>query len=93
MIEINGRDRPGLIYDLARAIGRLNLSIASAQIATSGAHAVDVFYVKDTFGLKVTSPARIKKIETELRAASPDPKVSSEPKSGTKTKKAAAWAF
>ena len=54
VVEINGRNRPGLLYDLTRALTRLRLSIMSAHIATFGERAVDVFYIKDRFGLKVT---------------------------------------
>jgi [protein-PII] uridylyltransferase len=66
VIEVNGRDRPGLLHDLTRALFDLSLSIASARIATYGERAVDVFYVKDGFGLKVVNLTKLKKIETRL---------------------------
>ncbi len=69
VIEVNARDRPGLLYDLTRAIAACNISIFSAVIATYGEHAVDVFYVKDLFGLKITSEAKRRSIETRLREA------------------------
>ena len=47
VIEVSGRDRPGLLYDLTSAISDLNLDIASAHITTFGEKAVDVFYVTD----------------------------------------------
>ena len=49
VIEVNGRDRQGLLYDLTRALSALNLQIGSAHITTFGETAVDVFYVKDVF--------------------------------------------
>ena len=55
VIEINGLDRPGLLYDVTRTISDLNLDIASAHIATFGEKAVDVFYVTDLTGKKITS--------------------------------------
>jgi [protein-PII] uridylyltransferase len=58
VIEISGLDRPGLLYDLTNTISRLNLNIASAHIATFGERAVDVFYVTDLTGAKITSPQR-----------------------------------
>jgi [protein-PII] uridylyltransferase len=58
VIEISGLDRPGLLYDLTTALGRLNLNIASAHIATFGEKAVDVFYVTDLTGTKVNHPGR-----------------------------------
>jgi [protein-PII] uridylyltransferase len=58
VLEVTGLDRPGLLYDLTTALGKLNLNIASAHIATFGEKAVDVFYVTDLTGTKVTHPGR-----------------------------------
>lgn len=58
VLEVSGLDRPGLLYDLTTAIGKLNLNIASAHIATFGEKAVDVFYVTDLTNAKVVSTAR-----------------------------------
>lgn len=69
VIEVNGRDRAGLLFDLARAFYDLNLSIASALVATYGERAVDVFYVRDLFGHKITHPAKIKAVEERLTEA------------------------
>ncbi|HMN88257.1 MAG TPA: ACT domain-containing protein, partial [Bauldia sp.] len=73
VIECSGLDRPGLLYDLTRAISDLNLNIASAHIATFGERAVDVFYVTDLVGAKVTSPARQTAIRRRLAAAFAEP--------------------
>ena len=48
----------GLLYDVTREISDLNLDIASAHIATFGEKAVDVFYVTDLTGKKITSTSR-----------------------------------
>ncbi len=53
VIEVNGRDRPSLLYDITRALKDLGLQIGSAHITTYGERAVDVFYVKDVYGLKI----------------------------------------
>lgn len=66
VIEVNGRDRPGLLHDLTRVLFSLSLSIASARITTYGERAVDVFYVKDNFGLKVLNTGRLVLIEARL---------------------------
>ena len=58
VVEVSGLDRLGLLYDLTRALSRLNLNIASAHIVTFGEKAVDTFYVSDLTGAKVTNPAR-----------------------------------
>jgi [protein-PII] uridylyltransferase len=58
VLEVSGLDRPGLLYDLTTALGKLNLNIASAHVATFGEKAVDVFYVTDLTGTKVSQPGR-----------------------------------
>lgn len=68
VLEVSGLDRPGLLYDLTTAIGKLNLNIASAHIATFGEKAVDVFYVTDLTGAKITSTARQLMIRQTLLA-------------------------
>ncbi|MDG6094538.1 [protein-PII] uridylyltransferase [Acetobacter sp. AN02] len=67
VIEINSRDRPGLLYDVTRSLNELKLQIASAHITTYGVRAVDVFYVKDMFGLKITDERRLKEITARLK--------------------------
>ena len=69
VIEASGLDRPGLLYDLTRAISDLNLNIASAHIVTFGERAVDVFYVTDLVGHKITNANREAAIRRRLRAA------------------------
>jgi len=69
IIEVETRDRPGLLYDLARTLTANNVSISSAIIATYGEQAVDVFYVKDLFGLKLHAESKRRTLESRLRAA------------------------
>jgi [protein-PII] uridylyltransferase len=66
VIEVNGLDRIGLLHDLTEALYRLNLNIASAHIATFGEKAVDVFYVTDLTGAKITDGARQARIKRQL---------------------------
>ncbi len=66
VIEVTGRDRLGLVHDLAHAITNQRISIFSAVIATYGERAVDTFYVKDLFGLKITSETRHKTITATI---------------------------
>jgi len=67
VIEASGLDRPGLLFDLTRSISDLNLNIASAHVATFGERAVDVFYVTDLMGRKVTNAAREGNIRRRLQ--------------------------
>ena len=74
VIEVNGRDRPGLIYDLTRALHDLNLQVASAKVSTFGERVVDVFYVKNLFGTKIDHPDKLKQIDRMLLEALEGPK-------------------
>ena len=69
IIEVDTRDRPGLLFDLTRTLANMNVYIASAVIATYGEQVVDSFYVKDMFGLKFHSESKQKKLEQNLRQA------------------------
>ena len=69
IIEVDTRDRPGLLYDLARALAGANVYIANAVIATYGEQVVDTFYVKDMFGLKYYSEGKQRTLEKRLRDA------------------------
>jgi [protein-PII] uridylyltransferase len=78
VLEISGLDRPGLLYDLTTVISGLNLNIASAHVATFGEKAVDVFYVTDLTGAKVSNSARqasIRRHLLEVFAAEDDQKM------------------
>ena len=74
ILEVNGRDRPGLLHDVTAAISDEGVQIASAHVTTYGVRAVDVFYVKDVFGLKIENERKLHSLrEALLKAlASPD---------------------
>ena len=69
IIEVDTRDRPGLLYDLTRTLAESNVYIANAVIATYGEQVVDTFYVKDMFGLKYFAESKQRTLEKRLRAA------------------------
>ncbi|TVR95382.1 MAG: [protein-PII] uridylyltransferase [Rhodospirillales bacterium] len=69
VIEVNGRDRQGFLYDVTSTITELGLQIFSAHISTYGERVVDVFYVKDVFGLKIEDRAKLRRIERRLLKA------------------------
>jgi [protein-PII] uridylyltransferase len=68
VIEVAGRDRTGLLYDLTSTLSDLSLDIASAHITTFGEKAVDVFYVTDLTGKKIDSETRQATIAKRLTA-------------------------
>ena len=68
VIEVNGRDRPGLLWEVTRELTRLSLQVSSAKISTYGEKVVDVFYVKNLFGHKIEHPQKLAEIRTALEA-------------------------
>ena len=66
VIEVNGRDRAGLLFDVAKTLKDLGLVINSAHISTYGERVVDVFYVKDVFGLKLAQKSKLAKVQKGL---------------------------
>ena len=56
-----------MIHDLANTLYKNNISIFTAIIATYGEQAVDTFYVKDLFGLKLYAKTKQEKIARQLR--------------------------
>ncbi len=79
VIEVNGLDRPGLVHALTKALFHLGLTISSAHITTYGERAVDVFYVKDVIGHKVTNANKKKAVERHLLEALADPTQNARP--------------
>ncbi|MEI9996659.1 MAG: [protein-PII] uridylyltransferase [Rhizomicrobium sp.] len=73
VVEVEGLDRPGLLYEVTDALFQSGLSISSAMVSTYGERAVDVFYVRDGFGHKVRHEERLKAVRERLmRALAPD---------------------
>jgi [protein-PII] uridylyltransferase len=66
VVEVNGRDRPALLFDLTRALTGQGVQISGAKITTYGEKVVDVFYVKDIFGLKIEHESKIREIRAAL---------------------------
>ncbi len=67
IIEVFGRDRPGLLYAVASALYALGLSISLSKVNTEGRRVADVFYVSD-HGQKIDR-ARFAEISERLKAA------------------------
>lgn len=63
LVEVHAPDRVGLLYTITSALADLELDIHVSKIATYAEDVVDVFYVRDLVGQKVTEPERIVEIE------------------------------
>jgi [protein-PII] uridylyltransferase len=71
VIEVSGRDRPGLLAALARILAEAELSIQSAHIDNYGERAVDAFYVVTRDG-KLADPQRSAAVRARLIEALED---------------------
>ena len=69
VVEVSGRDRPGLLEALARTLADAGLQVRSAHVENYGERAVDAFYVTDAAGAKLRDPRRAADLEAALCAA------------------------
>jgi len=65
IIDVQGRDYPGLLWELAMVLRGLELNLLSAHVENVGTMAVDAFYVRCHRGSDLQDPAR----EAEIRSA------------------------
>lgn len=69
VVEVNAPDRIGLLYDILGAFAHCQVQVVTAHIATYGKKAVDVFYVKDAFGIKVIHWTKLEQLQQALLEA------------------------
>ena len=68
VIDISGRDRPGLLYELAHALAQEDLTIRSAHIGSYGERVFDAFYVQTNTHEKIDLDARKETLRDRLLA-------------------------
>jgi [protein-PII] uridylyltransferase len=68
VVEVSGRDRPGLLQAVARVLAQAGVSVQSAHIESFGERAVDAFYVVNPDGLKLSEPYALAALKRELNA-------------------------
>ena len=66
MVATWGRDFPGLLHQITKSLADLGLQIQTATVSTYGERVVDVFYVKDIFGLQIQNGVRQQTIRNRL---------------------------
>jgi len=69
VIDIYTKDRIGLLYKITSTLTALGLSIYTAKVSTKVDQAVDVFYVKDLSGRKITNIKELERIKNSLEGA------------------------
>lgn len=66
VIDVFAHDRPGLLYEITRVLYVLKLSVVLAKIATHFDQVLDVFFVTDAAGQRISDGERLKTIRAEL---------------------------
>jgi [protein-PII] uridylyltransferase len=71
VVEVITEDRPGVLYAITRTLFAQGLDIHRSKIATEANRVVDVFYVRDNAGAKLTDEAKREALRGALRASLP----------------------
>jgi [protein-PII] uridylyltransferase len=69
VVEVHTEDRLGLLRMITKALVDVGCDLSFAKIATYGVEVVDVFYVHDLEGHRVTSAEHVRRIEESLHRA------------------------
>jgi [protein-PII] uridylyltransferase len=69
VVDIYTHDKVGLLYLITSTLTRLGLYIGVSKISTKVDQVADVFYVRDIFGQKVTTPDKLEELITQLKTA------------------------
>lgn len=64
--EVFADDRPGLLYEITRAIAETDVSISYAKISTRAEQVFDTFYLTGRGGRKIDSPDAVEKLKKIL---------------------------
>ncbi len=68
LLEVTAMDRIGLLYVITKELQKQGIQILTAKISSYGEKAVDVFYIRDLFGLKLAEH-KLKGLRRTLRKA------------------------
>jgi [protein-PII] uridylyltransferase len=68
VIDVAGRDRPGLLHEVAGVLADMKLSIHSAHVGSYGERVFDAFYVQNAQGQKLGTKVRKETLKERLLA-------------------------
>jgi [protein-PII] uridylyltransferase len=66
IVDVFAHDRPGLLYTIARTLHELRVSVDLAKIGTHFDQVIDVFYITEVDGTKITESDRLRHIRQTL---------------------------
>ena len=69
IIDVDAMDRPGLLYDISKALFDQGLSLVAVRASTRASRATDAFYVTTVDGHKLVDPGRARRVEESVLRA------------------------
>jgi len=69
IIDVEALDRPGLLYDISRALFEQGLSLVVVRASTRASRATDAFYVTTVDGHKLVEPDLLRRVEESVLRA------------------------
>jgi [protein-PII] uridylyltransferase len=66
VVDIGGRDRPGLLHDVASGMAEEKLSIHSAHVGSYGERVFDAFYIRTVRGSKLRTKAGMDDLQVRI---------------------------
>jgi [protein-PII] uridylyltransferase len=69
IIDVEATDRPGLLYDISRALFEAGLSLVVVRASTRASRATDAFYVTTVDGHKLVDPDLLRRVEESVLRA------------------------
>jgi [protein-PII] uridylyltransferase len=69
IIDVEATDRPGLLYDLSRALSDEGLSLVTVRASTRASRATDAFYVTTLDGHKLVDTDQMRRVEEAVLRA------------------------
>lgn len=69
VVEVHTQDRVGLLRLITKALTDAGCDLSVAKVATYGVQVVDVFYVRDLSGRKISDPDQVEAIRSHLHEA------------------------
>ena len=66
IIDVEAMDRPGLLYDISRALFEQGLSLVAVRASTRASRATDAFYVTTLDGHKLVDPELQRRVEDAI---------------------------
>jgi [protein-PII] uridylyltransferase len=66
ILEVKCKNAPGVLYRITKIITNLGCQINTANVSTYGDRVVDIFYLKNAFGLKIEDNTTIEKVRNSI---------------------------